>query len=226
MTDWKSRFEELKVRIEFPDAPDSTIWRDAINVVDGIMNKLIHNNLLISPESKIIIKCKATEYQQKHFKEKFIFRFQSLIGGRQSQIIPNKLKPELGILERYSNSGGPFPERLPIEHNNFTHVGLFYHEMRRSFYVKIWDINRGYYYSVHGMPKSWWDIYTEYLSSPEWNAIRNTIQQRDDNTCVLCGSTFMLHVHHITYKNVGHEDLEDLILVCKECHEEIHRRKL
>lgn len=38
-----------------------------------------------------------------------------------------------------------------------------------------------------------------------------------------CDSRVGLSLHHWTYERVGREELSDLILVCRECHQRIHR---
>jgi len=60
--------------------------------------------------------------------------------------------------------------------------------------------------------------YTEYLLSPEWEEIKKQMKARYGNKCELCGSTQDLEVHHLHYRNLGHEDLRDLLLLCHDCH--------
>ena len=64
----------------------------------------------------------------------------------------------------------------------------------------------------------------EYLKSPEWNIKRKLILKRDNYTCVSCSSNVPLEVHHITYIRFGNESNEDLISLCRECHQAIHTR--
>ena len=42
--------------------------------------------------------------------------------------------------------------------------------------------------------------------------------------CCVCGNLNDLEVHHKTYKRLGREKLSDLVLLCKYCHKELHRR--
>lgn len=229
MTDWKYRFEELRSTVSFPDAPDSENLRTAIRIVDDISDKIALSNLLLSPETKVIIKCPASSFQKNHFPEvdKYVFRFQSLLDGRKSQIISNKMRPELGILDRYTTTGGPYPEEFEMEVNkNYSMVNNHYLKLRCDFYSKVWTINRQYYIQVHGQPQSWWDVYNEYLNSPEWGSKKKIVHDKYNDKCGLCESKMFLQVHHIHYKNVGNENIEDLILVCKTCHEQIHGRSL
>lgn len=61
----------------------------------------------------------------------------------------------------------------------------------------------------------------EYLKSATWKDIREEILKRDDYKCQKCGNTGY-DVHHKTYKNWGNEKLEDLITLCRTCHEQWH----
>lgn len=63
----------------------------------------------------------------------------------------------------------------------------------------------------------------DYLNSPEWFTIRSQVLARD-KCCQSCGLMGPLECHHITYARLGAEDLEDLKMLCRECHQEIHNR--
>jgi len=62
----------------------------------------------------------------------------------------------------------------------------------------------------------------KYLHSGKWREKKRLIHQRDRNRCQQCGTTNNLEVHHIFYLSLGDEPLEDLVLVCRKCHQEIH----
>ena len=64
--------------------------------------------------------------------------------------------------------------------------------------------------------------YQEYLKSDHWKEIRLKALDRAGNRCQLCSSTDNLNVHHNTYKNRGNEDLKDLVVLCRNCHEKFH----
>lgn len=67
--------------------------------------------------------------------------------------------------------------------------------------------------------------YQNYLNSPQWNEKRNKRLQIDGCKCAICGNAGQhLNVHHITYRNIMHEDVEnDLITLCRPCHAMLHR---
>jgi len=68
--------------------------------------------------------------------------------------------------------------------------------------------------------------YQTYLGSEEWNKIKKKALQRADFKCQLCGcprSYRKLHAHHNSYENVYNEKLEDIIILCADCHEAFHK---
>ena len=64
--------------------------------------------------------------------------------------------------------------------------------------------------------------YLKYLKSPIWKELRDTVCERDNQRCTKCDKKGELHVHHLTYERLFDEELEDLITLCKLCHEEAH----
>lgn len=59
--------------------------------------------------------------------------------------------------------------------------------------------------------------YEDYLASGEWRARREACMTRDDHTCRSCGAP-ATEVHHLHYRRIGHEHLEDLVALCRPCH--------
>lgn len=70
------------------------------------------------------------------------------------------------------------------------------------------------------------DDYRKYLKSKEWKSIRVEVLHRDRNRCTGCNTYSNngrgLEIHHLTYKNIFNEDLEDLVTLCTECHKKAH----
>lgn len=61
-----------------------------------------------------------------------------------------------------------------------------------------------------------------YLQSPLWKKIRQKAIDEYGTICGKCGG-YGTDVHHLTYDRVGgNELLEDLQVLCRECHEAIH----
>ena len=69
------------------------------------------------------------------------------------------------------------------------------------------------------------DKYEAYLCSPEWAAKRLAVLRRARNTCEKCKASRATQVHHLTYIRKYRELLTDLIALCGECHEAIHKPK-
>jgi 5-methylcytosine-specific restriction endonuclease McrA len=65
--------------------------------------------------------------------------------------------------------------------------------------------------------------YVDYLLSEEWGVIKTDMCEIYNSTCQDCLKKVKFpQVHHLTYKNIYHEEPEDLTLLCKKCHNKIH----
>jgi hypothetical protein len=64
--------------------------------------------------------------------------------------------------------------------------------------------------------------YQEYLETPEWKTLRDQKLKQAQFRCQLCNSPKELNVHHRTYERRGIEELGDLIVLCRRCHEKFH----
>ena len=64
--------------------------------------------------------------------------------------------------------------------------------------------------------------YSKYLKSQEWKKKREEVLERDGYKCQKCEATENLQVHHLTYKNIFNEPLEDLQTLCADCHRKVH----
>ena len=64
--------------------------------------------------------------------------------------------------------------------------------------------------------------YKEYIKSTAWYQKRLARLKKDKYTCQKCGDTEFLEVHHLTYDNLGDEPMEDLVCLCRDCHQAIH----
>ena len=71
---------------------------------------------------------------------------------------------------------------------------------------------------------SFWYLYDLYLRSDTWKQKRKLVFERDKNTCKVCNVETATEVHHLTYKNIYNEELEDLIAICYDCHKKQHNK--
>ena len=66
------------------------------------------------------------------------------------------------------------------------------------------------------------------LASPKWKEKREEVFERYGKQCVECGSTKNIQVHHLIYRK-GHHlweyNVNELIPLCKKCHQKIHDDK-
>jgi hypothetical protein len=74
------------------------------------------------------------------------------------------------------------------------------------------------------------EAYAAYLTSAQWRRIREAWLQQyrrrhgDEPTCQACGRAWSLSddLHHRTYRNLGQETFDDLLPLCRPCHERLH----
>ena len=62
--------------------------------------------------------------------------------------------------------------------------------------------------------------YKRYLRSPEWRERRKMFLEMANNECEECGSKKKLQVHHKNYDCLGDEEVDDVEVLCKDCHED------
>ena len=60
--------------------------------------------------------------------------------------------------------------------------------------------------------------YDSYILSKEWKIKRKQALDFHGDFCSQCKSKKDLHVHHKTYANLGNEPMEDLVILCRDCH--------
>jgi 5-methylcytosine-specific restriction endonuclease McrA len=65
--------------------------------------------------------------------------------------------------------------------------------------------------------------YRDYLNSPQWQEKRSELFRLKGYKCVECGSTRRVQAHHVSYRNIFHENVAtDLIPLCIVCHYKLH----
>ena len=70
--------------------------------------------------------------------------------------------------------------------------------------------------------------YQKYLRTQHWQLKRASKIIEQKGICEMCKKKLSykssnLHIHHITYKNIGNEPLSDLMCLCADCHKQLHR---
>src|SRR5699024_10020211 len=57
-------------------------------------------------------------------------------------------------------------------------------------------------------------FYKEYLKSEKWRDFRAAKLKETNFSCEMCKSKKNLHLHHLTYKNLGNESDNDVMVLC------------
>lgn len=88
--------------------------------------------------------------------------------------------------------------------------------------------NEEHYRLSHIRRRNWKELYDVYLASMQWKEKRTERLAIDCWRCTNCGDSdthATLQVHHLTYKNVGDENVvDDLVTLCIDCHQKQHGR--
>src|SRR5258708_7036716 len=66
--------------------------------------------------------------------------------------------------------------------------------------------------------------YQDYLSNRRWRELSRRVWRRDDGRCQFCFGR-ATEVHHLTYDHIFNEPDEDLVCICRDCHQRIHVEK-
>ena len=61
-----------------------------------------------------------------------------------------------------------------------------------------------------------------YMRSDQWKSLKSQVLTIQNNQCKLCGSSYDLHLHHLTYERLGDEKMSDLAVLCSQCHQLQH----
>lgn len=63
----------------------------------------------------------------------------------------------------------------------------------------------------------------QYRSRDYFGGLRDQVLDREDRRCLMCGQTQQLIVHHKD-GNKDHNELANLIALCRRCHPKVHSR--
>lgn len=66
----------------------------------------------------------------------------------------------------------------------------------------------------------------KYMKGLQWRNLKTQRMSLANHKCEVegCGSATDLNLHHIHYENLTAEKLEDLRIVCQECHHKLHEK--
>jgi hypothetical protein len=66
------------------------------------------------------------------------------------------------------------------------------------------------------------ELWAAYIASPGWRKLRHDVIKERGAKCERCGGTEELQLHHTSYRRLGNEAPEDLLLLCEICHHREH----
>ena len=64
--------------------------------------------------------------------------------------------------------------------------------------------------------------YADYLNSQHFQQFREKVLKSRKYRCELCRGKYRLQVHHKHYGSLGNERLDDVLLLCSNCHHRMH----
>lgn len=60
------------------------------------------------------------------------------------------------------------------------------------------------------------------MASDKWREYKRFVLAHRGNKCEVCSRAGEVFLHHRSYKNLGHEHPEDVVVLCGPCHHFIH----
>lgn len=84
------------------------------------------------------------------------------------------------------------------------------------------------------LKKLGFNSYIDYLKSDHWidlrfrfysdsKRVKKMRKKYGGIVCEFCFSPDKINLHHKTYKRIGAERLDDLVILCENCHHDIHK---
>jgi hypothetical protein len=64
--------------------------------------------------------------------------------------------------------------------------------------------------------------YEEYLQTPHWKAKREEALKFWEYRCCLCYAEGPFHIHHRNYYHLFAEQMNDILVLCDDCHKRHH----
>ncbi len=122
--------------------------------------------------------------------------------------------------------GSPVGTRVSAKPYNWHQVAempLFDEELRasylRAYFARYDERRQG---EIDRLKRECRDEYRRYLQTPEWQAKRDLVLQREQRVCEGCRVAEATEAHHTSYAHIGEEFLFELVAVCPSCHDRFH----
>lgn len=65
-------------------------------------------------------------------------------------------------------------------------------------------------------------VYERYIHSADWRKTANERLEIDQHTCRVCGGK-ATDVHHLTYEHFGSESMDEMVSLCRRCHNQAEK---
>jgi len=227
---WSEYINEANLSAKIPDEliNEYDLIRHEIDKVRDYYNQYIHpfsGSVFDIVGPKTIVKEPTPNYAIRKGYPRYSFRFVCLTSKRQSKYIKIKDYPKYGILESDKDTGGNYRTYDDIERfitDKITPLIIERDNKCNPLNNKLCELSNEIYNHNITQKGEWFNRYNEYLLSEEWKHKRNLIFNEDQHKCCICGTEYDLQAHHIHYNNVGNEELDDCITLCKDHHDSIH----
>lgn len=116
-------------------------------------------------------------------------------------------------VDKYGNPSETTETRISLKSVLFLYTSHFINNFRLSL-SDSWD----------KWDKNGFIEYKRYISSDEWKEKSEWMKRSVGHRCQMCNRLHLpLNVHHRTYKRLGSEMPEDLIVLCRKCHEDFSK---
>jgi hypothetical protein len=128
------------------------------------------------------------------------------------------LKTTLWIPRRYIKN----PEVVPDQNSKPPTTAQLLSEERERLRLAGLALSEDRRNLISGVFQQRRTLYDNYLQSPQWRGLRQRVIERAKSVYERCLKNRITEVHHLTYDRLGNERIEDLLGVCRTCHEELH----
>jgi hypothetical protein len=113
-------------------------------------------------------------------------------------------------------------------HKGTLYLRWFYNAPSSCLKIDDFDSYDGDWWSVgeHGILKDefWQKYHAAYMASEQWARKADEARIRYGYRCALCNASDFINVHHRTYERLGRESLDDLTVLCRDCHAKFHNQ--
>ena len=200
--EWQKETKSVFYNVEIKCEKCGEIYTETNVSKDGLISYIYEHNKMFAYWYYTCPKCKAKVEAEKH--KQYEYKHSKEYKEQQAEI--RKVNTE-DYIKIYLNPEKSFKKEIKT-FEKFTDITNYWNSSNPdelADYIKNMD-------------------YKDFLYTPYWDAVRSQKLYRSGYKCSLCDSNINLQVHHKTYEHHGyeHENLDDLIVLCGNCHSKHH----